>query len=102
MRAGIYGSAFLIFLLIVGCVSTEWVKEGVSEGDVRMALRECQSLVIRPLPDPSRKVSPPPDTSSLQVDRCMKDKGFTRVQKGEEPQKEPILSVPNLSSSPAP
>ncbi|MDH5574696.1 MAG: hypothetical protein OEY80_04370 [Nitrospirota bacterium] len=96
-RRVLYPVAGLVCMVnFFACAKTEWVKQGVPEGEVQQALRECQSLIMRPLVDPSQKFSPPPDTSSLQVDRCMKDKGFTRVKKGESLKEVEVLSTPGF------
>jgi len=84
---------------LVACAQTEWVKQDTSEIEAEQALSDCQSLIIQPLADPTRKFSPPPDTSSLDVEQCMKNKGFSRVRKGESPREVEILSAPSFTIS---
>ncbi len=91
-------AALLCVGMLVACTQTAWVKQDTSEIEAQQALSDCQSLIVQPLSDPTRKFSPPPDTSSLDVEQCMKKKRFTRVKKGERPQEREIFSAPAFST----
>lgn len=85
-----------IALLFLACAQMEWMKEGATAEEARQAYGACQMLTVQPPPIPNRGITPQADTSSLEAERCMTRKGFTRVKKGEPPRSGEVLSTPSF------
>ena len=80
---------------IVACTQGRWVKADATLEHTQQDYLECETLSsLRPPPVTlGEKRSANPDLSSLEIQKCMKNKGYQWVSGNAQPQQKEILEI---------
>lgn len=94
-------SLFALIVLgcsIVGCTQGRWVNTDATLDQTQQDFAECETMnALQPQPFTlSQKRMANPDLSSLETQKCMKNKGYQWVAEEAKPPKKDIWEIPSL------
>ena len=80
---------------IVGCTQGRWVKADATLEHTQQDFAECDTMsALQPQPVTlGQKRGANPDLSSLEIQKCMKNKGYQWVTGNAQPQQKEILEI---------
>ena len=71
-----------LLVMIAGCTTGHWVKEGATPEEIEQANADCESIdSMQPNPATlSDKIGMPTELSTATFEKCMRGKGYTWVK----------------------